>query len=90
MKITTEPVTHRHNVGECLACREYIWAEVDVVVEVGEPTLSKEGKASVYATARCVAMRVSHQCPPPADTCFCPRWPTPHLPEHGCPGGEST
>ena len=60
--MTTEPVTHKHRVGMCPSCRDYLWAEVDVVAEVSPPTLAEDGKAHVFASARCVAMRIAHEC----------------------------
>jgi len=56
------PVTTRHNVGTCPACRDYLFAEVDLSVEVSEPTLSREGKGSVFARVVIEAMRLNHQC----------------------------
>lgn len=62
MSDTTEPTTLRHRVGLCPACRSYLWAEVDVIAEISPPTLTEEGKAHVFASARCVAMRLAHEC----------------------------
>ena len=62
MKATTGPTTHRHKVGTCPACRDYLWAEVDVIVTISEPTIDVEGKPHVFVTPRCVAMRLSHEC----------------------------
>lgn len=60
MKIPTTTV--RHNVGTCPACRGYLWAEVDIDVAVSEPTMTREGKATVYASPEVVGMRVAHSC----------------------------
>lgn len=62
MMMTTEPTTVRHKVGMCPACRDYLWAEVDIAVEVSAPTLGEDGKAHVFANPRCVAMRLTHEC----------------------------
>jgi hypothetical protein len=56
------PVTKRHNVGTCPACREYLWADVDLSVTVSEPALSREGKGSVYADVVIEGMRLTHEC----------------------------
>lgn len=62
MSAEIEPVTLRHNVGTCPACRDYLWAEVDIAVRVSPPTLDRDGKASVYATPEFRGMRVEHRC----------------------------
>jgi hypothetical protein len=57
------PLTNvKHKVGACPACRDYLWADVAISVSVGEPTLSTDGKALVYASAKPVAMSVQHEC----------------------------
>ena len=56
------PVSVRHNVGTCPACRDYLWADVDLSVSVSEPILDREGKGSVYASVVIEAMRLNHQC----------------------------
>lgn len=55
-------VTLPHRVGKCPACRDYLWAEVDVRTSIGDPRLSDEGKAVVSAYAEVVAMRLTHEC----------------------------
>ena len=62
MKLTTEATTVRHNVGTCPACREFLWAEVDIVVDVGEPTMTRDGAPIVNTHPRIVGMRVEHRC----------------------------
>lgn len=52
----------KHKVGMCPACRFYLWAECDVEVVVGDPTITEDGKARVYADPRIVGMRVEHSC----------------------------
>lgn len=53
---------HRHRVGMCPSCRDYLWAEVDVATEVSEPTMSEDGKCTVFVNARPVPVRLSHDC----------------------------
>lgn len=62
MKITVQPTTVKHNVGTCPACRDFLWAEVDLVVDVSEPTLTRQGAAIANAHPRIVGMRVTHRC----------------------------
>jgi hypothetical protein len=52
----------RHKVGVCPACRDYLWADVEVLSKVSAPSLSTEGQALVYASAKPVSMVVSHSC----------------------------
>jgi hypothetical protein len=59
-----ESTTLRHKVGQCPACREYLWAQVTVSTEVSEPTISPDGKCHAYVNAKPIAMCVSHQCQP--------------------------
>ena len=54
--------TIRHRVGQCPACREYLWAEVTVNTYVGDPTLNEEGYGYVNASAEPVAMQLNHSC----------------------------
>jgi hypothetical protein len=54
--------TVRHNVGTCPACRGFLWADVEIEVSIGEPTITHEGRAHVYATPRMVSMAVAHSC----------------------------
>lgn len=57
------PTEIRHKIGMCPGCRDYLWAEVTVAVDVGTPTFTEEGKASVYANAKVVGMRLpAHEC----------------------------
>lgn len=62
MSESTQPTTLRHKVGTCPACRDYLWAEVDVVALVDTPTIDVEGKAHVYARPQLNGMRVEHAC----------------------------
>lgn len=58
-----ERVAVRHKIGMCPACRRYLWGAVEIATTLSPPTLSDEGKASVYASARPVAMRLeAHDC----------------------------
>jgi hypothetical protein len=59
---TIAPTTVKHNVGKCPACRDFLWAEVDIEVSVGAPTMTRDGTAIVNATPRMVGMRVEHSC----------------------------
>ena len=63
-----KPTAVRHRVGQCPACRDYLFAEVDVIALLDNPRLDVEGKPSVYARAECVAMRLSHECKSDDDT----------------------
>lgn len=69
--MTDQPGTRtdvvRHKVGQCPACRDYLWAEVTIVATISAPSLSEEGRANVFANARPVAMTVTHTCEEPAD-----------------------
>lgn len=58
----TEHGPVRQNVGTCPACRDYLWADVWIATTVSPPTLDREGKAHVCASAKPTAMRVSHEC----------------------------
>lgn len=55
--------TVKRNVGTCPACREYLWAEVDIAAKVSEPdwpiTLDKP---TIYARVSIVGMRLEHTC----------------------------
>lgn len=54
--------TVKHNVGTCPACRSFLWAEVEIDVVVGEPTMSREGRAHVFASPKFLGMTVGHSC----------------------------
>jgi len=63
MSTLVNPTVIRHKVGTCPACRVYLWADVTVAADVGTPTFTEEGKASVYVNAKVVGMSL------PAHTC---------------------
>lgn len=61
MSTTIPKTTKQHKVGTCPACSSGLWADVDIEVEVHEPTIH-EGRAHVFASPRMVGMRLAHSC----------------------------
>jgi hypothetical protein len=61
MEILPKVTTVRHKVGECPACRSFLWAEVDLQVRIGEPMLTQDSRPHVFAAADVIAMRVNHE-----------------------------
>lgn len=56
-----EPVTKRTKVGECPACKAYLWAEVDIEINLTMPEF-RDGNVVVYAVPNLTGMRVAHSC----------------------------
>jgi hypothetical protein len=61
---TVDVTEHRHRVGQCPACGDYIWADLIVTTEAGSPRVGADGKCSVHAVARAVGSRIEHLCQP--------------------------
>lgn len=61
MSTMVGPMTKRAKVGECPACKAYLWADVEIEVSVSEPEW-RDGKAVAYATPRLIGMAVAHSC----------------------------
>lgn len=61
MSTTIGPTTKRVKVSECPACKAYLWADVDIEVNVTEPEWC-DGRAVVYASPHLTGMVVAHSC----------------------------
>lgn len=53
----------RHRIGQCPACRAYIWADVQLEVTWSEPRIDQEtSKATVHASVQWNSLTIRHAC----------------------------
>jgi hypothetical protein len=62
-EVTICTTTVKRKVGECPACRAYLWGEVEIRTTVRDPFWSdREPRPTATASAKAVAMSVTHEC----------------------------